>query len=89
MANHKSAEKRHRQSEKRRLQNQAVRSRMRSTVKKFLSALDSGDRDTATQSFRDAERVLRKAATKGVIPKQRAGRQVGRLARRLESLRSS
>ena len=89
MANHKSAEKRHRQSEKRRLRNQGVRTRMRTTVKKFLSALDSGDPEAATESFRAAERELRKAATKGVIPKQRASRHVGRLANRLASLRSS
>ena len=44
VANHKSAAKRHRQSERRRLRNQDIRSRMRTTVKKFLTALDSGDR---------------------------------------------
>ena len=89
MATHKSAEKRHRQSEKRRLRNQGVRSRMRTTVKNFVASLDSGDPEAATANFRSAERELRKAATKGVIPKQRASRHVGRLANRLASLRSS
>ncbi|MED5261433.1 MAG: 30S ribosomal protein S20 [Myxococcota bacterium] len=89
MATHKSAEKRHRQSEKRRLRNQGVRSRMRTTVKNFLASLDSGDAEAATANFRSAERELRKAATKGVIPKQRADRHVGRLSKRLQSLRSS
>ncbi len=89
MANHKSAVKRHRQSEKRRHRNQGVRSRMRTTVKKFLASLETGDAEAATANFRSAERELRKAATKGVIPKQRADRHVGRLSKRLDSLRAS
>ena len=89
MATHKSAEKRHRQSEKRRHRNQGVRSRMRTTVKKFLASLETGDAEAATANFRSAERELRKAATKGVIPKQRADRHVGRLSKRLDSLRPS
>ncbi len=89
MATHTSAETRPPPSAKRRLRNQGVRSRMRTTVKNFVASLDSGDAEAATANFRSAERELRKAATKGVIPKQRADRQVGRLSKRLQSLRSS
>jgi len=45
--------------------------------------------ETATARFRDAERALRKAASKGVLPKTRASRHVGRLARSLASLTRS
>ncbi len=89
MANHKSAVKRHRQSENRRIRNRDVRGRMRTSVKNFRLALASGDAGVATQRFRDAERELRRAASKGVIPKQRASRHVSRLARGLHALQSS
>ena len=87
MATHKSAKKRIRQSEKRRQRNQNIRSRARTIVKKLRHALASPEdsEETKTARFRDAERALRRAASKGVIPKRRASRQIGRLARRLNS----
>jgi len=89
VANHKSAVKRHRQSENRRIRNRDVRGRMRTSVKNFRLALASGDAGVAAQRFRDAERELRRAASKGVIPKQRASRHVSRLARGQHALQSS
>ena len=89
LATHKSARKRIRQTEKRRVRNQAVRSKTRTVVKKFRQALAAGEIETATARFRDAERALRKAASKGVLPKTRASRHVGRLARNLASLTRS
>lgn len=86
MANHKSAIKRIRQSETRRKRNQHIRSGMRTTVKRLRDALDAGDASAAAERFVRAERAIRKAATKGVIPKQRADRSIGRLAKRLHAL---
>jgi len=86
LANHKSALKRIRQSEKRRKRNQHVRTRMRTVVKQCREALDAGDPGRAAEAFRAAEREIRRAATKGVIPKQRADRSVGRLAKHLNQL---
>lgn len=86
MANHKSALKRIRQSEKRRKRNQHIRTQMRTVVKRCREAFDSGDAGKATDAFKVAEREIRRAATKGVIPKQRADRSVGRLARRLNAI---
>jgi small subunit ribosomal protein S20 len=84
LATHKSAKKRIRQSEKRRQRNQNIRSRTRTIIKKLRHVLASEDtEETKTANFRDAERALRQAASKGVIPKRRASRQIGRLARRL------
>ena len=88
MANHKSALKRIRQSESRRKRNQHIRTRMRTLVKRCREALDAGDASQATDAFKIAEREIRRAATRGVIPKQRADRSVGRLARRLNALSS-
>lgn len=86
MANHKSAVKRNRQSEKRRVQNKSVRTAMRSVVKNCRTALDSKDSEAARESFHAAEKSLRRAASKGIIPKTRADRAVSRLARRLNAL---
>jgi len=86
VANHKSAAKRARQDEKRRERNRGERSRVRSVVKGVREAADAGDAETARQRLHEAERTLRKAASKGVIPKQRASRKVSRLARRLNKL---
>jgi small subunit ribosomal protein S20 len=86
LANHKSAEKRIRQSEKRRIRNKRVRTAMRSVVKSCRQALESGDAESAAEKVRAAERSLRRAASQGIIPKTRADRAVSRLTRRLNAL---
>ncbi len=87
MANHKSARKRARQSEKRRVRNRQVRTRLRSAVKQAHTALaDSGKAGELGAEVRNAEVLLRRAASKGLIPKQRASRLVSRLARRQHAL---
>jgi len=86
LANHKSALKRIRQSERRRKRNQHIRTQMRTMVKYCREALDSGDQTKATDAFKVAERQIRRAATKGVIPKQRADRSISRLAKRLNAV---
>jgi small subunit ribosomal protein S20 len=83
VANHKSAAKRARQTPKRRDRNRAIRSRVRSAVKGFLEAVEGGDADAARNRFRSAERELRKAASRGVLPKGQVSRKVSRLAKRL------
>ena len=85
MANHKSAQKRIRQTERRRIRNKNARTRMRTIVKNFETAIESGDAENSTTRFRAAEREIRKAATKGLIPRKRASRTVSRLAKRLDS----
>ena len=82
MATHKSAEKRARQSEARRQRNRHMKTRVRTVVKEFEAAV-AGTAQGAQDKFRAAERALRKAASKGLIPKRRASRTVSRLAKRL------
>ncbi len=86
MANHKSALKRIRQSERRRKRNQHIRSQMRTMVKRCREAFESGDASRASDAFKVAEREIRRAATKGIIPKQRADRSISRLAKRLNAV---
>ena len=81
MANHKSAKKRARQALKRRDRNRAVKTEVRSAVKAVRTAAEAGDSAAAAAHVRVAESKLRKAASKGVIKKETASRQVSRLTR--------
>jgi small subunit ribosomal protein S20 len=80
VANIKSAQKRHRQSLKRRARNLHVRSTVRNAVKKAREAI-SGKDPKAAEYLKAAERVLKKAASKGVIHSRNADRHVARLSR--------
>ena len=80
MANHPSAQKRHRQSLKRAARNQTIRSGVRTAVKKARTALQGNDPAAATE-VAAAARVLQKAASKGVLHKNNAARRTSRLAR--------
>ena len=86
MANHKSAEKRIRQTERRTAVNKARLSRIRTFVKKVEAALDAGDRTTAQAAFLAAQPELQRGVTKGVLHKNTAARKISRLAHRLRTL---
>ena len=88
LANHKSAKKRVRQSRKRQTRNRHQRSRIKTAVKRVQAAVAEGDAEGAPTAARNAESVLRRAASKGVIPKTRASRLVSRLARRAQTVSS-
>jgi small subunit ribosomal protein S20 len=83
MANIKSQIKRNRQNEVRRQRNKSVRSTLRTRVKTFEQAVASGDKDAAQETYRAAARALDKAASKGVIHKNKAATKKSRLARKL------
>ena len=84
MANIKSQIKRNRQNESRRARNKNVRSALKTQVRRFEQAVASGD-DSATDEYRAAARALDKAASKGIIHKNKAANKKARLARRLDS----
>jgi small subunit ribosomal protein S20 len=86
VANHKSALKRIRQNRKRAARNRHIRTGMRTVVKAFRTAVDSGDEAVARERLIAAEKSLRGAASKGVIPKARADRNVSRLAKRFNAM---
>lgn len=67
MANIKSQIKRIKTNEKARLRNQAVRSAVRTEIRKFNAAIEAGDKDAAQAQLRTASRALDKAVTKGVF----------------------
>ncbi len=81
MANHKSAEKRHRQSKIRNARNTHIRSTMRSYVKKLRIAIADGDVESAKSLLEKTIPYIDKAATKGVIHKATASRKISRLSK--------
>jgi small subunit ribosomal protein S20 len=86
VANIKSQIKRNKQNEKARLRNKAVKSSLRTSVRKFREAADSGDVDAATQAMRAASKQLDMAASKGVIHKNQAANRKSAIARRCAEL---
>jgi small subunit ribosomal protein S20 len=88
LANHKSALKRIRQTARRQKRNQHLRSGMRTEIKRFRLAVEAGDASVAGEKFAAAERAIRRASSKGLIPARRADRSVSRLARSLNALGS-
>ena len=77
LATHESAKKRARQAEKRRERNRTVKSRVKSALKAFGAAVES-DKTAAAARLKEAERELRRAASKGIVPARRASRKIGR-----------
>jgi small subunit ribosomal protein S20 len=78
MANHRSAEKRNRQSIQHRERNKHRRSMVRNAVKRARQAMETGGSEAAAR-VHDAERLLRRAASRGVLHKRTASRTVSRL----------
>ena len=79
MARHKSAEKRARQAVRRQARNTAVDSSVKTKVRAFREAIESGERDKAKAALAIATQELQKAAGKGVLHKRNASRRVSRL----------
>ncbi len=87
MANrHPSAIKRARQNKRRNLRNTMLRSALRTTVKKVVTAVEHHDSTTAAETLPQAVRALGKAATKGIIHRNNAARKISRLTRKVAAL---
>lgn len=79
MPNHKSAEKRVRQSEKRRAINRSHRTKVRTYIKKLRTALDSGVQQDIDRVLPEAISVIDKSVQKGVLHANAAARYKSRL----------
>lgn len=86
MANIKSQRKRNLTNEKARLRNKSVKSTLKTAIRKFHAAADSGETERATALARDASRKLDKAASKGVIHKNQAANRKAAITRRAARL---
>ena len=88
MANIKSQIKRNRQNEKRRLRNKAVKSSLKTAIRKFNEAVQSGDAEAARTLLHDASRKLDKAVSKGVIHKNQAANRKSAIAKQAAALQA-
>lgn len=86
MANSVQATKRARQAEKSRQHNASMRSTMRTTVKKVLAAIDSGDQAAANAAFKVAQSSLDAMARKGIVAKNKAARSKSRINARIKAM---
>ena len=85
MHNTKSATKRLRQSLERRARNRAVKSSLKTQIKKVHTAMEAGDGTAGVDEYRLAAKKLDQAAAKGVIHRNKAARLKSRLTKRLKA----
>ena len=83
MPNHKSAEKRVRQSERRRLINRNNRTKLRTSIKKLRSALEGDDARAAGSLLPLTVSEIDKAVKKGALHRNAAARHKSRLTLRV------
>lgn len=86
MANIKSQIKRNKTNEKRRVRNQAVKSELKTFVRKTREAIEAGDADVASDALKATSRKLDKAVSKGVIHKNQAANRKSKLAKQIAKL---
>jgi len=89
MANIASQIKRNRQNEKARVRNQAVRSEIKTRVRRTLEAAEAGDADDARENLRITQSSIDTAVSKGVLHIKTASRRKSRLTRQVERLLES
>ncbi len=66
--------------------NKADKSEMKTVIKKFESALDSGDRTVAEKAYKDAIIIVDKAVNKGILHKNTAARKKSSMTLQLNKL---
>jgi small subunit ribosomal protein S20 len=86
VANIKSQIKRNRQNEAAHERNKAVKSALKTAVRKFREAAEAGNTDDAKTLAADAGRALDKAASKGVIHKNQAANRKSAIQKKASSL---
>ena len=86
MANIKSQLKRIKTNAKRTERNKAVKSEIRTWVRKFREAAATGDKDASEAALRQASKKLDKAVSKGVIHKNQAANRKSAIAKKVASL---
>ena len=86
MANIKSQLKRIKTNEKARLRNKAVKSSLKTSIRRFRRPPRPATRDTALEALKTASRELDKAASKGVIHANQAANKKSAMAKQAAGL---
>ena len=87
MAHSKQARKRIRTSEKQRVANKSRMSRMKTEVKKLMTAVETGDKGKATELLSFVCKCIDKAAKQNIIHKHNASRRKGQAMRAVSSMK--
>ena len=86
MPNIKSAIKRTKVIETKTLRNKMIKSEFKTAVRTFNTAVESGDKSKAEETFKVAVRKIDQACSKGVIKKNTASRKKSALAKTLNTV---
>ncbi len=86
MANIKSAKKRILVTETRTARNKAIKSEVKTTIKKVYAAIDSQDQDAAKAALKVAISTMDKATSKGVYHKNTTSRKISRLQKAVNAM---
>ena len=86
MANIKSAKKRILVNETKAARNKAIRSKVKTAIKKVEAAVAAGDKAAAQTAFQSSITEIDKACTKGVYHKNNAARKVSRVTKAVNTL---
>jgi len=86
LANIKSAKKRILVTQVRTERNKAIKSGVKTAVKKVYAAIDANDKDAAVEALKNATTTIDKATSKGVYHKATASRKVSRLAKAVNKM---
>lgn len=89
MANHKSAEKRIRQTEKKTAANRVYRTKLKNIVKEVRGAVAKKDGVAAEEALKIANKELHKFVSKGFLKKNSVARKVGRLAKLVNTVKAA
>ena len=86
MANIKSAKKRILVNETKAARNKAIRSRVKTSIKKVEAAVTANDKAAAQAAVVEAESVMRKAASKGVYHDNTVSRKISRMNKAVNAM---
>ena len=86
MPNIQSAKKRVLVTEKKTAQNKAIKSALKTQIKKFLAAVNAGDKETANKLYPETVSAIDSAASKGILHKNNAANKKAKLAKKLAAL---
>ena len=86
MPNIKSAKKRVLVIEKKTQINKAIKSALKTQIKKFLACVESGNKEEATKVYSETVSAIDSAVTKGILHKNNAANKKAKLAKKLNAM---
>ncbi len=86
MPNIKSAKKRVLVTEKKTMENKAVKSALKTQIKKFLAAVAEGNKQQANALYPETVSAIDSAVSKGILHKNNAANKKAKLAKKLASI---